>query len=164
VAIALSVVFVANPSSFTPSYKSDMRDVAGEVAPHLRADDLVISGQPEQVPLAAYYLPAGLRYANTTGPVQDPTYMNWVKALDRLRHAQPAQTLAPLLATLRRGQQVLLGSAVDTARAAALCAVGSDPRGRPKPQAGVDSSPQLPRCLLRGRQRRPLPKGRVRSR
>ncbi len=107
VAIALSVVFVANPSSFTPSYKSDMRDVAGEVAPHLRADDLVISGQPEQVPLAAYYLPAGLRYASTTGPVQDPTYMNWVKALDRLRHAQPARTLAPLLATLRRGQQVL---------------------------------------------------------
>ena len=43
-----------------------MRDIAGEMAPLLHRGDLVIVGQPEQVPLAWYYLPAGLRFANTS--------------------------------------------------------------------------------------------------
>ncbi|MGI8902860.1 MAG: glycosyltransferase family 39 protein [Solirubrobacteraceae bacterium] len=107
VAVVLTIVFVANAGSFTPEYKSDVRDVAGEMAPLLHAGDLVIVGQPEQVPLTWYYLPAGLRYANITGPVSDPRYMNWVNALHRLQHANPRATLAPLLATLRLGQQVL---------------------------------------------------------
>ncbi len=106
-AIVLSVVFVAHYTSFTPEYKSDMRDVAAEVAPYLHPGDLVISGQPEQVPLAYYYLPGGLRYASTLGPKQDPSYANWVNALARLKAARPAATLDPLLATLRPGQQVL---------------------------------------------------------
>ena len=51
------MIFWANPASYTPQYKSDMRDVAGEMAPRLHPGDLVIVGQPEQVPLAWYYLP-----------------------------------------------------------------------------------------------------------
>ena len=77
------------------------------MAPLLHQGDLVISGQPEQTPLAYYYLPGGLRYATTLGPVKDPTYMNWVYALRRLQHAQPKNVLPPLVASLRRGQQVL---------------------------------------------------------
>lgn len=107
VAIGLSVVFVANVSSYTPSYKSDMRDVAGEVAPYLHPGDWVVSGQPEQIPLAYYYLPRGVRYASPIGQVRDPSYMNWVDALNRLRDAQPARALNPLLATLKVGQKVL---------------------------------------------------------
>ena len=107
VAIALSVVFVAHVSSYTPQYKSDMRDVGGEMAPLMHPGDLVISGQPEQVPLMWYYLPNGLRYASTLGAVQDPTYMNWVFALRRLQHTNPQTTLAPLLASLRPGQRLL---------------------------------------------------------
>jgi mannosyltransferase len=107
VAILLSIVFVVHISSYTPQYKSDMRDVGGEMAPLLHQGDLVISGQPEQTPLAYYYLPGGLRYATTLGPVKDPTYMNWVYALRRLQHAQPNNVLPPLVASLRRGQQVL---------------------------------------------------------
>jgi uncharacterized membrane protein len=107
VAIGLSVAFIANLSSYAPSYKSDMRDVAGEMAPYLHRGDLVISGQPEQVPLAYYYLPAGLRYATPTGMVSDPSYMDWVDALTRLQQAQASHTLIPLLASLRVGQQVL---------------------------------------------------------
>ena len=57
VAIALSVVFTVHVSSYTPQYKSNMRDVAGEMGPLLHPGDLVIVGQPEQVPLAWYYLP-----------------------------------------------------------------------------------------------------------
>jgi mannosyltransferase len=107
VAIILAVVFVAHVSSYVPTYKSDMRDVAAEVAPYMQQGDLVISGQPEQVPLANYYLPSGLRYASTLGRSKDPTYADWVKALTRLKNAHPAATLGPLLATLRPGQQLL---------------------------------------------------------
>lgn len=107
VAVAASVVFLANPASFTPAYKSDMRDVGGEMAARLHPGDLVIVGQPEQVPLSWYYLPGGLRYANTIGPVADPRYMNWVDALKHLQDANPQATLQPLLASLRPGQQVL---------------------------------------------------------
>jgi mannosyltransferase len=107
VAIALSVVFVVHISSYTPKYKSDMRDVGGELAPLVHPGDLVIVAQPEQTPLAYYYLPNGLRYATTLGPVKDPTYMNWVFALRRLEHSNPQAILTPLLASLRPGQQVL---------------------------------------------------------
>ena len=107
VAIVLSVVFVVHLSSYTPQYKSDMRDVGGEMTPLLHQGDLVVVGQPEQTPLTYYYLPSGLRYATTIGPVTDPTYMNWVYALRRLRQARPQATLPPLLASLKRGQQVL---------------------------------------------------------
>jgi uncharacterized membrane protein len=107
VAIVLSVVFVAHISSYAPKYKSDMRDVGAEMAPRLHHRDLVIVGQPEQAPLGWYYLPSGLRYATTLGPVADPSYMNWVFALRRLRQTNPRTTLAPLLAGLRPGQQIL---------------------------------------------------------
>ncbi|MHB8657425.1 MAG: glycosyltransferase family 39 protein [Solirubrobacteraceae bacterium] len=107
IALVLSVLFLANPASFAPQYKSDVRDVAGEMAPRLHPGDLVVVGQPEQVPLSWYYLPSGLRYANTIGPVPDPRYMNWVDALARLRKANPRQVLLPLLARLRPGQQLL---------------------------------------------------------
>lgn len=107
VALAASVVFLLNPSAVAPSYKSDMRDVGAEMAPLMHPGDLLISGQPEQTTLAWYYLPNGLRYANTAGPVPDPTYMNWVNALSRLQRANPAATLDPLVASLKAGQQLL---------------------------------------------------------
>jgi mannosyltransferase len=107
VAVVLCIGFLANPSSFAPSYKSDMRDVAGELAPLLHPGDLVVVGQPEQTPLAWYYLPAGLHYATTTGSVADPTYMRWAGALGRLQDASPQATLTPLVASLKPGQQLL---------------------------------------------------------
>jgi 4-amino-4-deoxy-L-arabinose transferase-like glycosyltransferase len=107
IALALVVIFWANPSSFTPQYKSDMRDVSGEMSPYLHRGDLVIVGQPEQVPLAWYYLPSGLRFADETGPSTDPQSMNWVNALPRLRNANPQATLGPLVASLKPGQQIL---------------------------------------------------------
>jgi len=107
VALILVVIFWANPASYTPTYKSDMRDVAGEMAPLLHPGDLVVSGQPEQVPLMWYYLPSGLRFGDTTGASKDPQSMNWVSALKRLKAAEPATTLGPLIASLRPGQQLL---------------------------------------------------------
>jgi mannosyltransferase len=107
VAIALCVVFVAHLSSYSPQFKSDMRDISGEVTPLLHKGDLVVNAQPDSTPLAWYYLPAGLRYATSSGPVKDPSYMDWVDALKRLQHAQPAPTLDPLVASLKPGQQLL---------------------------------------------------------
>src|SRR5580704_11741120 len=46
VAIALCVIFVAHLSSYSPQFKSDMRDISGEVTPLLHQGDLVVSAQP----------------------------------------------------------------------------------------------------------------------
>jgi mannosyltransferase len=107
VAIVLSLVFVVHLSSYVPLYKSDMQDISGEMAPLMHPGDFVVSGQPDQLPLAWYYLPSGFQYATSIGRVSDPSYMNWVYALKRLRAAQPAAVLDPLVASLRPGQQLL---------------------------------------------------------
>ncbi|HUO73989.1 MAG TPA: glycosyltransferase family 39 protein [Solirubrobacteraceae bacterium] len=108
IALALVVLFWANPKSYTPTHKSDMKDVGGEMAPLLHPGDVVISGQPEQVPLMWYYLPAGLRFTDTTGLIShDPQSMNWVHALKRLENASPTAKLMPLVASLKPGQQIL---------------------------------------------------------
>jgi hypothetical protein len=107
VAIVLCLGFLANPSSFAPSYKSDMQDLAGEIGPLLHRNDLVVVGAPEQTTLAWYYLPGGLRYAGTAGVVSDPSYMNWVDALKRVTNTNPDATLGALIASLKPGQQLL---------------------------------------------------------
>jgi hypothetical protein len=107
IAIVLSIAFVANIASYSPKFKSDMRDVAGELAPYMRPGDVVLAGEPEQAPLAWYYLPAGLRYATTIGPVKDPSYMNWVNAYSELKASDPKAMLMKLVASLKPGQRLL---------------------------------------------------------
>ena len=107
VALALVCLFWISPKQFVDGYKSDVRDIGAEVGSQLRPGDLVLVGQPEQAPLVWYYMPGGLRYADTIGPTSDPRHMNWVDALDRLRAAQPARVLPPLLANLPAGRKVL---------------------------------------------------------
>jgi mannosyltransferase len=106
-AILFCVAFLANAGSFAPTFKSDMKDVAAEMTPFLHQGDLVVVGQPEQTPLAWYYLPAGLRYATTLGPVKDPSVVDWMGALGRLQDANPPATVSQLVASLKPGQQLL---------------------------------------------------------
>ncbi len=108
VALALMCVFWVNPKPYAPEYKSNVRDIAADLTPQLRPGDLVIAGQPEQTPVIQYYMPPGLRYADTSGPVADPRYMNWADALTRIERSDPRQALGGLLATLRPGQHVVL--------------------------------------------------------
>jgi mannosyltransferase len=109
VALVLSVIFLFPISTYAPPDKSDMREVGGEMAPLLHRGALVIVGQPEQTPLAYYYLPAGLRFANTmTGSViRDPTFMDWINALNRLQDSDPARVVPRLLRSVPVGGQVL---------------------------------------------------------
>lgn len=109
VGLILMLAFVAYPSEYAPKYKSDMKDLAGEIAPTLHPGALVIVGQPEQTPLAYYYLPGGLRFANTasTTVLRDPRYMNWVDALKRIERTRPATVVPRLLASVPVGGQML---------------------------------------------------------
>jgi mannosyltransferase len=107
VATVLMIVMVADPAAFATSHPSNMNEVAAQLGGRLHQGDLVVSAQPEQVPLAWYYLPTGVRWASTLGPVADPRYMNWDDARLRLQRATPGPTLGRLVASLRRGQQLL---------------------------------------------------------
>jgi hypothetical protein len=106
-AILFCVAFLANAGSFAPPYKSDMNDVAAEMSPLLHRGDVIVVGQPEQAPLAAYYLGTGLRFASTAGPITDPTVTNWMGAMSRLQDADPQAAVGPLVASLKPGQQLL---------------------------------------------------------
>lgn len=107
VALFVICIFWIKPSQYVDGYKSDVRDIGAEVGAQMSTGDLVLVGQPEQTPLVWYYMPGGLRYADTIGMVADPRHMDWVDALDRLEAAQPDRVLPGLLANLRPGQKVL---------------------------------------------------------
>ena len=166
-ALVLTLAFAANAASFAPQYKSDMRDVAGELAPYLRPGDVVLLAQPDQSALASYYLPAGLRFATTMGPVTDPSYMNWVDAYGRLSAARAGAPTFAALAQQPASRPAAALRATADRRGGGLVAVlghlGPPPRGpvggahhrQPEaPAARRHGGPaQLPWRVLRGRQR-----------
>jgi hypothetical protein len=109
VVLAIVAAFWIPAVSPTPLRNKSNADVlAAELGPRLRPGDLVISIQPEQVPLLRYYLPAGLRYADPRGPVDDPRVMDWRDGLEDLRAARPAPTAAALLRDVPPGGRVLV--------------------------------------------------------
>jgi hypothetical protein len=91
-----------------PDDKSNVRQVARTIAPSLRAGDLVIATQPEQVAVLDYYLPDGVRFATLTGPVNDPGVTDWRDGTERLGATSPERDLEPLLDGLEPGQRVAL--------------------------------------------------------
>ncbi|MCU0306334.1 MAG: glycosyltransferase family 39 protein [Thermoleophilia bacterium] len=82
-------------------------EAAAVAAGPLGRGDVVLSTQPEQVPVLAYYLP-GPRYATPLGPVADTRAVDWRDALPRLRAARPEVALTPLLDRLPAGGRLLL--------------------------------------------------------
>jgi mannosyltransferase len=105
--VAVSCAFLANPASFIDPVKSDVRDIAGELQSDLRQGDAVLVAQPEQAPLAWYYLPGGLRFFTALGPDPHPSWMNWDDALGRLQRQNPSRLVADLAAELHPGQRLL---------------------------------------------------------
>jgi mannosyltransferase len=104
----LLIVAVIWAADGAPDEKSNVRPVAEAVAPSLRPGDLVVSTQPEQVPVLHHYLPDGLRYATLWGPVEDVGVADWRDGVERLEATSPARHLQPLLDSLGPGQRLVL--------------------------------------------------------
>jgi mannosyltransferase len=96
------------PTVATLEHKSNVAQVARELAPALAPGTLVFSTQPEQVPELAHELPAGMRFDTPLGTVVDPGVMDWRDALPRLRAARFGAVLGRRLRGLRRGARLLL--------------------------------------------------------
>ena len=105
---ALIVGAALGAADAAPDDKSNVRDVAEAIGPSLRAGDLVISTQPEQVSALAYYLPEGVRFATLTGPVEDTGVTDWRDGTERLGETTAERDLEPLLDQLEPGQRVAL--------------------------------------------------------
>ncbi len=96
-----------------PPAKSNVRTVAHRVAPEIRAGDLVVSTQPEQVPVLYRYLPRGVLYLTPLGHVVDPRLTDWRAGLKRMRAGRADTTLMPWVNGLVTGQRILLVTPVD---------------------------------------------------
>lgn len=106
--VGLLVVAAIWAGDGAPNEKSNVRAISEEIAPSLHDGDLVISTQPEQIPVLAYYLPDGVRFATLWGPVEDAGATDWRDGVQRLRATSPERDLAPLIDALPRGRRLVL--------------------------------------------------------
>jgi mannosyltransferase len=88
--------------------KSNARAVAVSVGITLRAGDLVICTQPEQIPVLHRYLPSGVDYLTPLGTPADPSFTDWRDAVARVRAATARRALIPRLRALAPGRRVVL--------------------------------------------------------
>ncbi len=151
-AVALTVVALAWAIGEPTPARSNVRTAV--VGLGVGAGDLVISTQPEQVPVLHRYLPAGVAYLTPLGTPADPSMLDWRDALPRLRAGRAASTLVPRLRALPAGARVLLVTPVGRRSGAPWsravrartrgwrAAVRADPRlrfvvqtGRPEPRS-----------------------------
>ena len=88
--------------------KSNVRDIATQLAPQLHAGDVLLTTHPEQGPVLHYYLPKNITYANSMGIVRDPRVMNWRDAYKRMRDAHPRAMLARLAPKVPPGAHLVL--------------------------------------------------------
>jgi hypothetical protein len=88
--------------------KSDVAYLFSELHPLLHPGALVISSEVTDTPVLALDLGDRFRYATPFGMLSDPLVVNWSDISARLRHADAATNLRPLLGALPIGGQVLL--------------------------------------------------------
>ena len=92
-AVGLALVcllWLMDPIPTSLNTKSNVATAAAAVRPLLGRDPLVLSTQPEQVPVLHYYLPAARRYLTPLGAVPDPGIVDWRNALTRFDALDPA--------------------------------------------------------------------------
>jgi hypothetical protein len=106
--VGLIVAAALAAGDTAPDDKSNVRDVAKAIGPSLRAGDLVVSTQPEQVSVLRYYLPDGVRFATLTGAVKDTGVTDWRDGTKRLGATTAAHDLKPLLDAMKPGQRLAL--------------------------------------------------------
>lgn len=91
-----------------PPEKSNVRELAETLEAALEPGDLVVSTQPEQIPVLDYYLPDGLRYATLWGPVSDLGVTDWRDGVQRLEATSARRNLEPLIRELEPGRRLIL--------------------------------------------------------
>jgi len=87
--------------------KSNAKDIAVQVGPRLEPEDLVVTDFG-RAPVLAHYLPPGLRWAETTGPLRDERLSDQREGIRQLEEGRPDVRVAPLLDELRPGGRVLV--------------------------------------------------------
>ncbi len=112
-AFALLAVLFLWSGYLVKDTKENARAVSAALAPFIHPGELVISTQPEQIPLFRYYLgrdvpTATVRFASTLGTVPDPRIFDWRDAIERLRAARPRPTLAALLSSVAPGREFVV--------------------------------------------------------
>ncbi|MFL5844854.1 MAG: glycosyltransferase family 39 protein [Solirubrobacteraceae bacterium] len=108
VTVALVAGLWLHPPTGRVNNKSDMHRVAVLARDRVHPGDIVISTHPEQVPLAHFYFPKGLRWASGMGWFPDTRIFDWRDALDRYRAADPQTVADTLIGALEPGQQLVL--------------------------------------------------------
>ena len=91
--VGLVLVVIMWAQDAAPVEKSNVRAVAHAIGPSLAPGDLVISTQPETIPVLHYYLPDGLRYATLTGEVQEHGVWDWRDGVERLEATSAERNL-----------------------------------------------------------------------
>ena len=106
--LTLGIVAILWAYDLWPATKSNVRQVTTAIAPSLSPGDVVVSTQPEQVPVLHHYLPKGLRYATLTGYVPDVGVTDWRDGVKRLRATSPQRDLQPILDGLAPGRRLVM--------------------------------------------------------
>ncbi len=106
--VGLALVTILWLQDDAPVEKSNVRAVAHDIGPSLAPGDLVISTQPETVPVLHYYLPDGLRYATLTGELDEVGVWDWRDGVERLDATSPERDLAPLIDAMPAGSRIVL--------------------------------------------------------
>jgi hypothetical protein len=106
--LLLIAAFWFDPRTGDLNTKSNVRSVAASVQTLVTAGDLIVSTHPEHLSVVAYYMPDGVRYADSLGPVEDPRVFDWRDAEPRLAETYAKPTIDRLVRTLEPGQELVL--------------------------------------------------------
>ncbi len=94
-----------NPSAHFA--KSNVAAVARAASADLRPGDVVVVAQTEQLAVVEHYLGPDYTYVTPTGPVADPTFVDWTDLVHRLQVANVCDTVLPSIAALPPGADIL---------------------------------------------------------
>ncbi|HZU40621.1 MAG TPA: hypothetical protein VE992_06200, partial [Solirubrobacteraceae bacterium] len=109
VAVVLTACFwLLDPVPHNLNTKSNVASVAAQLRSTIGANALVLSTQPEQVPVLSFYLPAVEHWATPLGPVSDPHVVDWRNALEKLRASSVHAVLGPMIDKVKPGEKVVL--------------------------------------------------------
>ena len=107
--LTLGIVSILWAYDLWPPTKSNVRQVTTAIAPSLSPGDVVVSTQPEQVPVLHHYLPKGLRYATLTGFGRRRRGHRLARRRQAAaRDARRSATSQPLLDGLAPGRRLVL--------------------------------------------------------